>query len=289
MSIKLMSEVWTLEVSRSEQTILLALADWADDSGQSVRPSVALLAWKTDFSERAIQSWLKKFRTSKALIVVRKASQHRPTEYRLDLSVLPKKTPYIQSRGAEIAPLVSAESEKIRGEESAPLNNPEVQTDPSRGAESDVRGEAAAAPNPSVEPSISDPSNAASDKKCTTRDIQDAYLRVTGLKATDVSWAAGEADAAKFIAHRWTVEQFERGLRFVQSQKFWQDKRISLRYLKGQMPVLVKINPGVNYGNRTQNSIHSGNNSQDAKPSSQQLEAASLINAINAQRSAAGR
>jgi len=76
--------------------------------------------------------------------------------------------------------------------------------------------------------------------KCTTREVTDTYLRVLELKADEVSWANGEAKAAKFIAQRWTVEQIEASLKKIQSDPFWRDKLITLAYLKKQMPVLVK-------------------------------------------------
>ena len=46
MSIKIMSQVWELDINHSEMIVLLAMADHADDDGQNCYPSNAYLAWK---------------------------------------------------------------------------------------------------------------------------------------------------------------------------------------------------------------------------------------------------
>lgn len=77
--------------------------------------------------------------------------------------------------------------------------------------------------------------------KRSARDYTDAYLRITGYPSKDVDWSNGESKAAAFIAERWTVDQFEQGLRHVIADPFWTGKRITLRYLKQQMPALVTL------------------------------------------------
>lgn len=54
MSIRLMAQVWELEVPHAEQWVLLALADHADDSGEG-HPGIPYLAWKVGYSERSVQ------------------------------------------------------------------------------------------------------------------------------------------------------------------------------------------------------------------------------------------
>ncbi len=56
MSVKIMGMVWDLKVRRDEKLVLLAYADHADHDGGSIYPSVALIARKTGYSERSIQS-----------------------------------------------------------------------------------------------------------------------------------------------------------------------------------------------------------------------------------------
>lgn len=89
-----MVKVWALDVSQAWLLILLALADCADDAGRSVRPSVDLIAWKTNLTTRHIRRLLADLRHRGVLIVVRPAAQHRPVEYRLRLDVLPVKPPF---------------------------------------------------------------------------------------------------------------------------------------------------------------------------------------------------
>jgi hypothetical protein len=86
MSIELMSQVWKYDLSHAEQSILMALADHADDHGGSVYPSIAYVAWKTNYKERNVQLVMKDLRKRKILVVVARPTQHKPTEYRIDLS-----------------------------------------------------------------------------------------------------------------------------------------------------------------------------------------------------------
>lgn len=64
----------------------------------------------------------------------------------------------------------------------------------------------------------------------TTRAITDAYVALLGFDPG--TWAAGESTAAKWIAERYTVEKFQAAYRHFKAQKFFEDKRVSLRYLK---------------------------------------------------------
>ena len=41
MSVKIMSQVWELDIDHSEMIVLLAMADHADDDGQNCYPSNA--------------------------------------------------------------------------------------------------------------------------------------------------------------------------------------------------------------------------------------------------------
>jgi hypothetical protein len=80
--------VWDLKLSRSDREVLLALADYAEDDGTRVYPSVGRLAWKTDLSERQIQRALANLRERGLIVPVRYASggKGHATEYRIDLS-----------------------------------------------------------------------------------------------------------------------------------------------------------------------------------------------------------
>lgn len=93
MSIRLMTEVWTKEIDGIEQLALLVMADYANDDGSSVFPSIATVAWKLGVHERTAQRHLKKLRDKGALVKVADARQHHPVEYRIDLSALADKPP----------------------------------------------------------------------------------------------------------------------------------------------------------------------------------------------------
>jgi len=86
MSVKQMSLVWEHQFEKDEQAIMLAMADHASHLGDSIFPSVALLQWKTGYSERHIRRVISRLRKRNLLVVVRKASQHRPNEYKIDWS-----------------------------------------------------------------------------------------------------------------------------------------------------------------------------------------------------------
>lgn len=105
MSIRIMAQVWEREFSRSEQAIMLALADHAHDDGSRVFPSVARTSWKTGYSKRQVQRIIGVLKKSSVLIVVKKAYKNRPTEYRIDLLKAPEKPAY---RGDVVSPLVEA-------------------------------------------------------------------------------------------------------------------------------------------------------------------------------------
>ncbi len=94
MSIKLMSEVWTRELPHPEQSVLLALADHADDEGGSVFPSLALVAWKTGYSTRQVRRIVRTLEDRGALVLVAEATRYRPNEYRIVMEAVPAKTPF---------------------------------------------------------------------------------------------------------------------------------------------------------------------------------------------------
>lgn len=93
MSIKLMSQVWGLDLKRDRKIVLMALADHADDEGYCY-PSAAYVGWKTDYSERQIQRILDKLEKDR---LIRVAKEHTPTTpriYQLLLDNAPKKEKY---------------------------------------------------------------------------------------------------------------------------------------------------------------------------------------------------
>ena len=107
-----MALVWTKELTRTDKFILLALADHADDTGRSVRPSIDLVAWKTGYSSRHIKRRLAAYRTNGILTVLRKAGQHRPTEYKLNLDKIPNQAPFISKASRDnLSPQAGADND----------------------------------------------------------------------------------------------------------------------------------------------------------------------------------
>lgn len=60
MSMKLMTAVYDSNLNKSLKAVAVALADHASDDGTSIFPSVAYTAWKTGYSDRAVQLAIKR-------------------------------------------------------------------------------------------------------------------------------------------------------------------------------------------------------------------------------------
>lgn len=91
MSLQVITDVWRVKAPPHVAFVLVALADFADDDGGSIFPSVATIAWKTNYSPRQVQRTLSELRDKGVLIGERPAYGVQPPLYRLDLSKLPQK------------------------------------------------------------------------------------------------------------------------------------------------------------------------------------------------------
>lgn len=109
MSVRLMGEVWGLDVDHARLLVLLALADHADDRGRNIYPSLGLVAWKTGYSKRRIRAIVSELREHGVLVQVRRSHWHRAAVYHLDVSKLPRKIPFESKKYRE---------EKISSQES---------------------------------------------------------------------------------------------------------------------------------------------------------------------------
>jgi hypothetical protein len=106
MSAKIMGQVWDLKLSPAERMVLLAMADHADHEGNNVRPSVRLIAWKTDYSERQVQRIIKDLRKAGLLVITRGATPMEPAHYRINIAAGVPKEPFVHSRrGDKMSPL----------------------------------------------------------------------------------------------------------------------------------------------------------------------------------------
>jgi len=73
----------------------------------------------------------------------------------------------------------------------------------------------------------------------TTQSIQAEYERLLGYKLNG-AWASGESKAAKKIAQAYTPAQLATAYQHYKADKFWREKRLTLRYLADQMPEFFK-------------------------------------------------
>jgi hypothetical protein len=136
MSIKLMSEVWTLKIDRDKQLVLLALADHADDEGYCY-PSTAYVAWKTNYSKRQTQRVLDELERDGILKIARPATPTTPNIYRIQLKAAEHKSPYQRKPAG-------------RGDIYADRGDISERSGVTFG---EGRGDIAVSPKPSVEPS----------------------------------------------------------------------------------------------------------------------------------------
>ena len=91
MSIKLMSCIWeNFPRGGGEKLVLLALADWADDFGYRIYPSIAAVAKKTNLSERQVQRILNKFVDDGILEIVanENGGRNRTRHYHMNASAI---------------------------------------------------------------------------------------------------------------------------------------------------------------------------------------------------------
>jgi hypothetical protein len=97
MSVKVMGLVWDADLARDEKFILLAYADHAEHDGSNVYPAIALVAWKTNYSDRQITRITGKLVAAKILLPSGKS--HLGTiRYRINIDALPKRDDYEPKR-----------------------------------------------------------------------------------------------------------------------------------------------------------------------------------------------
>lgn len=105
MSVKVMGLVWDADLPRNQKMVLLAYADHADHDGRNVYPTVGRVAWKTGYSERAVQSITRELENI-GIIEQTGTGPVGQNKFRIVIENLPKRDDY---RGGEI----SAPPEKI--------------------------------------------------------------------------------------------------------------------------------------------------------------------------------
>ena len=168
MSVKQMALVWEYEFKPAHQQIMLALADHAHDDGTEIRPSVGRLAWKTGYSERQVQRNLKELRNDLKILVLQRKGGGRgnPNVYRFDWTKGVKKSPFIP-----------------KGER--------VTSENGKGDISDIKGDTATSPEPSLEPSSLEPSRR--DAKASPKETIN-YFELFARTATELGYEVTPED-----------------------------------------------------------------------------------------------
>lgn len=215
-----MARVWTLVLDHAHQSVLMALADHADDNGNNVFPSVEYIAWKTGYGRRQVQRIMSYLRKRGVIVQVAGARLHRPIVYRLNLSAVPSKPPF-KPRGDKMSPL--------RTERGA--TNPATWGDipDARGDISCSRDDMAMSPEPSLEPSLEPSENHHAQaqelwckvlhelKPSMTRGVfTDVFRDTVGIKLAEGTLTVGAPNQRKrqLLAARWAVK-VERCLGFI--------------------------------------------------------------------------
>jgi hypothetical protein len=91
LSIKLTSAAWTRAFTPSQQLVMQALCDHANDDGSRVFPGLRLIAGKTGYSERQAKRIIAELLKLGAIVLVTPATRKRPNEYRVNLGAVPAK------------------------------------------------------------------------------------------------------------------------------------------------------------------------------------------------------
>lgn len=99
MSGKLMGEVYNLDLPRGEQSVLLAMAENANDEGGDCFPGLPYLQWKTRYSERQIQRLIRSLeqRGIVTLLTSRSGGRGNVACYQIDITKGDKKSPFIKN------------------------------------------------------------------------------------------------------------------------------------------------------------------------------------------------
>jgi hypothetical protein len=91
MSVKIMGQLWDLQLAHRELLLLLAITDHADHDGRNMFPSIDLLAYKTGYSRRTVIRILNAL--TERGVLERQVRPGKSSVYNINLDVIPKKKP----------------------------------------------------------------------------------------------------------------------------------------------------------------------------------------------------
>jgi hypothetical protein len=139
MSMKLMVRVLEeVALSRPQTTVLLAMAENANDDGSRCFPSVDLIAWRAGFSRRQVQRIITQLRELEVIEEVAKANRHRPVEYVIHVDRAPSKPPFKVWREANGRPVDDHPESSGTGAETATRDDTDVTPNGSPRDDTDV-------------------------------------------------------------------------------------------------------------------------------------------------------
>ena len=98
MSIYQIIRVWEHEFDHPEQSIMIALADHADENGEHIFPGVHRIAWKTDYEERQVRRIIAGLKDKGILVLVAPHTPYRPAEYKINWNRAKRKPDYVPPR-----------------------------------------------------------------------------------------------------------------------------------------------------------------------------------------------
>lgn len=97
MSIKVMVLVWESDLPRDEKYICLALADWANDEGESVYPSIGRVHWKTKYSRRQVVRLMQDLE-GRGVLTQQGTTDQGVKRFKINVDALPTRPPYDPQR-----------------------------------------------------------------------------------------------------------------------------------------------------------------------------------------------
>ena len=95
MSIKLMAEVWSKDLSASQQRVLLVLCDHANDQGINCYPSTDYIGWKLGVRRSTVSNTITELEKMGAIQVRR--DHRKVNHYRIRLDRIPTKAPFAKA------------------------------------------------------------------------------------------------------------------------------------------------------------------------------------------------
>lgn len=113
MSIRLMSDVFDSDLQLTDKMILLAMSDYASDTGDSIFPSIETLSEKTSLSDRAVQLSISRLIEAGFLLKQEGGGRHNTNKYKIVVDRL---------KGARRSPLKIEKGERgsQKGESGSP-------------------------------------------------------------------------------------------------------------------------------------------------------------------------